>query len=193
MPDTQRTRAALLALMADNAVGNISAQDFRDFMVTVMNTEFVNTGDFWAQPSADALTTDQSIRGWIQYSQIIASQGISFGRVLFLTPSGWKPAGASATADHAGVLGVAGGNYASMESQAQILRRGLVFNMSASLALSARIGGYVYLGSGVTGSIASAAVASNVVVGCVELSAVGDGGLTSYKWRFEPMWGVTSA
>jgi len=193
MADTQRTRAALLALMADNVTGNISAQDFRDFMVTAMQPEFVNGGDFWNEPQADQLMTDQTVRGWVMYSQLIASQSISFGRVLFNGPSGWKPAGASATADHAGVLGVAAGNYASGESQATILRRGLVFNMSASLALSARIGGYVWLGSGVTGSISSAAGASNVVIGCVELSAIGDAGLTSYKWRFEPMWGVTSA
>jgi hypothetical protein len=35
MPDTARTRAALLELFADNTRGNISAQDLRDFVVSV--------------------------------------------------------------------------------------------------------------------------------------------------------------
>ena len=46
MADVQRTRAAILALMADNVTGQISAQDLRDFIVTVMESEFVNPGDF---------------------------------------------------------------------------------------------------------------------------------------------------
>lgn len=36
MANTRRTKAELLALIADNATGNISAQDVRDFLVTVM-------------------------------------------------------------------------------------------------------------------------------------------------------------
>jgi len=48
MSDTQRSRAAILSLLADNATGQISAQDLRDFVVTVMEEEFVNSGDFWA-------------------------------------------------------------------------------------------------------------------------------------------------
>lgn len=191
MADVQRTRAAILALMADNVTGQISPQDFRDFIVTVMEAEFANPGDFWKQPEAGNMITNNSIKGWIQYSQIIVS-ACSFGKVLYNSPTGWKCAGASATADHAGVLGVAGGNYAAAESQAQILRRGMVMCASHSIALSARIGNYVYLANGQSGGISYAAAASTVVVGVVELSAVGDAGLTSYKWRFEPTWGVTT-
>jgi len=36
MVDTVRTKAALLALFADNTTGDISPQDLRDFLVTVM-------------------------------------------------------------------------------------------------------------------------------------------------------------
>jgi hypothetical protein len=35
MADTQRTQAALLALLADNITGDISPQDIRDFLVSV--------------------------------------------------------------------------------------------------------------------------------------------------------------
>ena len=36
MADTRRTRAEILALFADNSIGSISAQDLRDFVVTIM-------------------------------------------------------------------------------------------------------------------------------------------------------------
>ncbi len=39
MPDTVRTLAALQALLADNVAGDISAQDVRDFLVSVYPTE----------------------------------------------------------------------------------------------------------------------------------------------------------
>ena len=37
MADTQRTRAAILALFADNVTGQTSVQDLRDYVVTIMN------------------------------------------------------------------------------------------------------------------------------------------------------------
>ena len=36
MADTQRTRAAILNLFGDNVTGQISAQDLRDYVVTIM-------------------------------------------------------------------------------------------------------------------------------------------------------------
>ncbi len=42
MADTIRTLAQLQALLADNTIGNISAQDIRDLLVSVFN--FVNDG-----------------------------------------------------------------------------------------------------------------------------------------------------
>ena len=58
MADTQRTRAELLALMADNVTGQVSCQDLRDFMVTVMESEFANPGDFWRQPDSQFITAE---------------------------------------------------------------------------------------------------------------------------------------
>jgi hypothetical protein len=37
MADTFRTKSALLALLADNTAGDISAQDFRDVLVSLIN------------------------------------------------------------------------------------------------------------------------------------------------------------
>ncbi len=63
MADTQRTRAAILSLFADNVTGQISCQDLRDFQVTVMESEFANPGDFWAKPQAKYSLTDKTARG----------------------------------------------------------------------------------------------------------------------------------
>ncbi len=40
MADTERTRAALLALFPDNTAGDCSPQDQRDFIVTVLRTVY---------------------------------------------------------------------------------------------------------------------------------------------------------
>ena len=50
MADTGRSRAQILSLFSDNVTGQISAQDLRDWVVTVMEEEFANFGDFWAKP-----------------------------------------------------------------------------------------------------------------------------------------------
>ena len=86
MADTQRTRAALLALLADNVTGNISPQDHRDSLVTIMEPEFANPGDFWKNPDPGELSSDE-VRGWIEYS-VVFDSGVSFGTVVKLTPSG---------------------------------------------------------------------------------------------------------
>ena len=78
MSDTQRTRAALLSLAADNTTGQFSLQDMRDFMVTVMEEEFTNPGDFWAKPNPKNTTTDKTARGWKIYSQYIGSAFYSY-------------------------------------------------------------------------------------------------------------------
>ena len=192
MPDTQRTRAALLALMADNAVGNVSAQDFRDFMVTVMESDFVNPGDFWTQPSVGNHTTDKTVKGWVKYSQVCISE-ISFGRVMVMlsTGSGWVPASAGTAPYGRGMLGIAANSYAAAESQAQILMRGLVYDSALSARFTGNIGNYIYLQSTGIGSVSiTPATGSIHVVGYVELSAFGDN--TSGHWRFDPTWGVVA-
>ena len=62
MADVQRTRAAILAILADNPTGNISEQDLRDFAVTIMETEFENPGDFWKKPEVRRMTSDKTVK-----------------------------------------------------------------------------------------------------------------------------------
>jgi hypothetical protein len=188
MSDTQRTRAAILALMADNVTGQISAKDLRDFIVTIMEVDFVNPGDFWKQPEVPGMLNDKTIRGWIMYSQLMLSD-CSFGRVCMLTASGWRPASALASGENQ-LLGVAGNNYVAAESQVQMLRRGLVYDSSLSARFSGNIGKYLVLVSGYPGSVSvTFNTGSNRVVGVVELSVWSD--VTSGHWRFNPSWTVS--
>ncbi len=188
MADTQRSRAALLAIFPDNTAGDISPQDLRDFLVTVMEADFGQPGDFWTEPRASLMANDKTVKGWIEYSQLVLS-ALSFGRVCYLTPSGWAPASALTSTQNK-VLGVAANSYAIAESQAQILRRGLVYDSALSARFSGGVGGLLYLVSGLEGSISvTANTGSNRVVGMVELSAWSD--VTSGKWRFDPGWAVS--
>lgn len=45
MPDTVRSIAEIVALIADNATGNISAQDLRDLLVSLDDTGWAQYGD----------------------------------------------------------------------------------------------------------------------------------------------------
>lgn len=191
MADTQRTRAALLALMADNVTGQISAQDFRDFMVTVMEEEFVNPGDFWKEPDVKYNTTDKTAVGWIDYSQTVLSD-VSFGNILYLHASaGWKRANVSASAE-TGLIGLACDSYTSGATTCNILRRGLVYDSSFSATFSGYMGKPVYLASGAPGSITiTKTTNSTLIVGWIECSdttatAIG-------KYRFDPEWAIKGA
>jgi hypothetical protein len=191
MADTQRARAAILALMADNTTGQISPQDLRDFIVTIMDADFANVGDFWTEPKSgpQCTMTDKTVKGWIDYSQMIISD-VSFGRVCYLTASGWALASAL-TSTLQQVLGIAADSYAAAYSQAMILRRGLVYDSALSVRWSGNIGKYVVLVSGYPGSVSiTMNTGSNRVVGHVELSAWSD--VTSGKWRFDPTWAVAA-
>lgn len=190
MADTQRTRAALLALLADNTTGNITPQNLRDFLVTIMDQDFGNPGDFWTEPRTGPNCTmnDKTVKGWIDYSQLIIS-ACSFGKILYLTASGWGIADASVSTMNQ-VIGVAANSYAAGESQAQVLRRGVVYDSSLSARFSGNIGKLLYLlnGSTLYGSISITPFTSVRVVGFVELSVWSD--VTSGKWRFDAMWGI---
>lgn len=183
MADTPRTRAALLALMADNVTGQISAQDFRDFMVTVMEDEFVNPGDFWKQPEVRKNTTDKTAVGWIDYSQTVGSD-VSFGNILYLHASGvWKKANV-AYLSRTGMIGLACDSYTSDAATCNILRKGIVRDSSFSATFSGYIGLPVYLHSGTAGSITvTATTQSQLIVGWVEVS---DAGVACGVYRFDP-------
>lgn len=58
MPDTRRTLAALQSLLADNTAGDISAQDVRDFLVSVDAANSVQTGALASIPAADQRVGD---------------------------------------------------------------------------------------------------------------------------------------
>ncbi len=188
MADTQRTRAALLALMADNVTGNVSAQDFRDFIVTVMDAEFVNPGDYWRQPIPDQVTTDKTGRGWMDYSQV-AGSALSFMDALYLVASNeWRRADV-ADSTTMPVIGIAMDSYASDATNLQVLRGGIIYDSALSARFSGQIGRFVYLASGDAGSVSVTLTAnSNLVLGVVEPNGIGS--VVSGKWRFDPEWAV---
>jgi hypothetical protein len=178
--------------MADNVTGNISPQDLRDMIVTIMEADFANPGDFWCEPGVANMVTDKIVKGWIDVSQIMLSE-ISFGRVCYMTTAGkWAPASAL-TSGQNNVLGVAADSYAAAESQAQILRRGLVYDSALSARFSDYVGRVLYLVSGLPGSISvTANTGSNRIIGFVEMSGASvAASTTSGHWRFDPTWAVS--
>lgn len=192
MAQQQRTRAALLALFADNVTGQISAEDLRDFQVTVMEEEFVNAGDFWCQPMPRYVTTDRTGKGWKQYSQIVVS-AVSFGNVMFLNSTGqWEPADPTASIETR-VLGMAMDSYAAGYSQATVLRKGVIMHTVLSNMLSDNIGKFVFLDSTTSdGSVTTTAVtvaANERRIGIVEQS--GESITYTNKIRFDPDWSVS--
>jgi len=189
MADTQRTRAQILALFADNVTGQISAQDFRDFVVTVMEQEFSNAGDFWARPNVKNTTTDKSARGWKLYSQYIGSD-CSFMNVMYMDASTgyWMRADVAASAKN-GMVGLAMDSYTSDLSTGIILMEGMVYDSSLSTLFSEKIGRPVYLCSGTPGSISTTANTSVYILGYVAHSD-DFGGSAIGKWYFKPEWSV---
>ena len=196
MADTQRTRAALLALFADNVTGQISPQDLRDFLVTVMNSEFVNVGDFWHQPDPQYLTTDRGVRGWVDYSPLI-SEACSFGDVLARGPSGaWTLAsaiglGAVGYSDIV-CLGMAADSYLA-STVGNVLRKGIAKCAACSVQWSEGIGRIMYLDSGAAGklSVWSGALPSiTMAVGYPELEGSAFTVSLTDVFRFDPSWAI---
>jgi len=190
MADTQRTRAQLLAYFADNVTGQISAQKLRDFLVTLMEEEFMSPGDFWKEPEPRYTTTDKYARGWVQHSQTV-SEACSFMNVMVLGPSGtWLLADVALSA-RTGTLGMAMDSYVAGYSFAEILRRGVVYHSAFSATWSGNLGRPLYLQSGVQGSISYTTTTNSVlVVGFIEQHSDGSTIVASGKWRFEPDWAV---
>lgn len=197
MADTQRTRAALLALFADNVTGQISPQDLRDFLVTVMNSEFANVGDFWKQPDGQYITSDRSGRGWIDYSQLI-SEACSFGDVLARGPSGaWTLASAIGLGvpgySDIVILGMALDSYTASDATGQVLRRGLAKCAACSVQWSEGIGRIMYLDSGAAGklSVWSGALPSiTMAVGYPEMQGSDFTTTATDVFRFDPQWTI---
>jgi hypothetical protein len=190
MADTQRTRAQILALLADNVTGQVSAQDLRDVIVTIMESEFANPGDFWRQPSPKYTTTDGDGRGWIETSQIVGSD-VSYTNLLYMSPSGiWYRADV-ADSGKTGIIGAAMNSYTSDTSTAEIMRYGVLYHSVLSATFSNFIGHPLYLASGAPGSMTTTITTSELIVGWIEASD--DGGAAIGKFRFAPDWSIKGA
>lgn len=190
MADTQRTRAAILALLADNVTGQISAQDLRDLVVTLMESEFANPGDFWAKPQAKYITTDKTAKGEKMYSQYFAS-AVSWMNVVYMDNSTgqWMLADVAVSIKNRGMLGLAMDSYAAGYSTGIVLREGIVYDSSFSTVFSRKIGRPVFLDSGVPGSISVGETTySTRILGFVMPSDGSDSAIG--KWYFKPQWAV---
>jgi len=190
MANTPRTRAQLIALFADNVTGQIGAQDLRDFLVTMMEEEFANPGDFWVGPDEAYLATPDTGKGWKMYSQEISmsqsiADGLSFGQiVMFASTSAWRQAAASGSIYNQAMLGVMMGSYADAATDCIILRKGMVYDSMLSASMEARNGGAVFLCSD---NSEARAVMSNPTqeraIGVIISAAYG-------MWYFDPTWAV---
>lgn len=188
MADTKRTRTEVLTLLADNVTGQISAQDMRDTIVSLMPEELAYPNDNWVQPGVREITTDGTVRGWKKYSQVMNS-ACSFANILAMdSDGGWVRADV-ADSGLTGIYGLAADSYASDASNAEILIRGMVYNSVWSALFSGYIGRPIYLDSGVPGSISIGMTGNSVqVIGWIEASD--DGGVAIGKFRFNPEWAV---
>lgn len=192
MADTQRTRAALLTLLADNVTGQISAQDMRDVLVTIMESEFTNPGDFWTDPEAQYTTTDRDVRGWIMHSQTVDSS-LSMGNIVYMTASGtWKATSPSTSGENF-VCGMLGESTAAGDSDVDILRRGVAMNSLWSARFSGQWGEPVWLQSGMVGSLSitiPTAATMQKIIGHVLPPTSASGGGASGKMYFDPTWTI---
>jgi len=193
MADNQRTRAQILALLADNVTGQISAQDLRDFVVTIMESEFANPGDFWAMPQAKYNLTNQTAKGWIEYSQWIG-EACSWMNMMYMDQSTgrWYKADVAASLK-TGIIGMAMDSYVVNNSQGNILREGIVYDTSFSATFSGNFGRPIYLASGTAGSITLVITTSVLVVGGVAQSDNFSGISAIGKFYFRPEWACRGA
>jgi hypothetical protein len=193
MADTQRTRAALQALLADNVTGQISPQDLRDFLVSIMMQENINVGDFWKQPDGQQMTSDRTVRGWIEYSQLI-SEACSFGDILMRGPSGaWtllSQVNGSMGYSIQTVTAMAAESYLA-STVGNVLRKGLAKCAACSIYWSEGIGRFMYADSGAAGKMStmSAAKMSNVLMlGYPEMEGSDFTTKLTDVFRFDPGW-----
>jgi len=200
MADTPRTRAEVLTLFADNETGNISEQDLRDWVVTMMRDGlFLDRDDFWNQPAQAQLTTNLTAYGW-HYSATMES-AVSFGQPLYQTTTVatsqasqvWGKADAASTGKMpcmAISLEACGAG-----STCDILRRGVVyFSEAGGTAASMTPGQWIYVAASMmsAGGIDSVgASAAQFYTQTVPTSAQAIGrAVTPFKFEFDPNWAI---
>jgi hypothetical protein len=190
MADTQRTRAALLALFADNVTGQISPQDLRDFQVTAMESEYINVGDFWKQPDGQYITADRAGRGWIDYSQLI-SEACSFGDILMRGPSGaWTLLSLPLEYSQVTVTAMALDSYTA-STAGTVLRKGLAKCAACSVQWSENIGRFMYADSGDAGKLSTlsgASMSTIMMIGYPEMEGSDFTTTGTDVFRFDPGW-----
>ncbi len=195
MADTIRTRAAILALLADNTTAQISPQDHRDAVVSIMPNDLISEEDFfWVKPTVQNLTTDKTAKGWKLRSQYLGS-ACSWMNVMFREASTgyWMKADVNDSALN-GFLGVAMDSYASDYSTGVILVEGMIYDSTFSTVFSELLGRPIYLDSGIPGSISAGITGNSVKVIGVVMASDDFGGSAIGKWYFKPeSWGVTGA
>ena len=199
MADTVRGRATLLSLFADNVTGQISEQDLRDYLISIMSEDNGVAGDFWNTPQAKYHYTDKTAYGNTLHSQFI-QEACSFGNVLCMDASTgcWKLADGGDSALQ-GYLGLAMDSYTANESQADVLIEGLVCNSNFSTTFSREIGSPICLDQTGDGSIiiiSVTSIASYIRLGAVVPStpmSITSAASTSSFWYFRPEWTVISA
>lgn len=177
MADTARSKTDIIGISGDNSTGAISAQDYRDFIVSVMPTECLYAGEYWTVPTEVNNTTTYSTRGTHIFSQIVSSKvanGLSFGKVYALTASNtWSTADPDNTYQHT-LIGVAADSYAINVSTAKLLLMGVVNNPSCSDYTVSCVGLPLFLCSVTSaGNVSITAADNSRVVGIVLPSGIG--------------------
>lgn len=148
MADTKRSRATILSTVLDtNDNYGITAQDLRDFAVSVIPEERAEAGDHWSPPSEDQVSAGQG-RGWTQV--ITVAEAVTAGQVLTLNASGeYELAGASALPTGPGVcMALAAASAAATTSA---LFGGVAFFSGVFSGFV--VGRPVYLASGTAGGV----------------------------------------
>ncbi len=192
MAGTQRTKEALNTLFADNVTGQISPQDLRDFLYTVMNPEFAYVGDFWKGPQEDIITTDKTGRGWMLYSQEI-QDACSFGNIMGQTISGtWSTFLFSGAAASVVRLAMAM-DSATASTEITLLVTGLVKNADLSDIWSV-IGSPMYLGSNTAGSMTATPTTgvARCLLGYPQRESSTISGPDTDVFYFNPQWTITA-
>lgn len=194
MADTQRTRAEVLTLFADNVTGQISAQDLRDFAVTLMPEDFQFAIDFWTEPKPQFITTDKTGRGWIDYSGIAGSTLLFGDALCYDTSTGMLLRAYCSASNRTPCIGIALDSYTSNASNVMFLRKGIIYNSTLSATWSGQVGRPIYLTSaaGSAGGYSytpPTAASYPPIIGMIcasNTSAFAGCG----KFRFDPNWFV---
>lgn len=202
MTDTNRDRSYILAnLFPDNVTGQISPQDLRDGVVSWMPEENTYAGDWFNEAMGRHLSAEHTTRGWVVYSQFMASAH-SMGDVVVMNNSGEWTAADHTNGDAGLIIGLAVTSEAAATSLGQVLRRGLLYVSGgySGGGFDSGIGQPFWMNSGTSGGVQASlpSTYSNYILGYIEPATHlenGDG-TSCYSTdggrcvRFDPDWAI---